>query len=341
MLGRYRQVSTELAIPMMVGARQLETQLRWRSTMNRKTHIVFFLSVVILGGCRGADERFPTPAVAEPSEQEAAPVGAASPLAVRLDGQPNFRDLGGNKTTDGRTVKWGEVYRSGELPHLTDEDVAKLRDLDIRTVMNFLLPEESEMNGRDRLPKGTREVAEPIQGERAAELTLVVQQAIKSGEFERLPPEMNPEFHRLLLNEGKDQYAALLREAADPSNRPLGVHCSHGVHRTGTATAVLLSALGVPWETVREDYLLTNEYRRDEVEATLAKIRTMTAEKRGVAPEEIDMVNSEAGDVLDGSYIDSTLEQAVADDVSRETFVREGLGISDEEVDRLRDQVLW
>ncbi len=34
---------------------------------------------------------------------------------VRLDGQPNFRDLGGYKTSDGRTVKSGLMFRSGEL----------------------------------------------------------------------------------------------------------------------------------------------------------------------------------------------------------------------------------
>jgi len=38
---------------------------------------------------------------------------------VALDGQPYFRDLGGNATTDSRTVMWGEAYRSGELPRLT------------------------------------------------------------------------------------------------------------------------------------------------------------------------------------------------------------------------------
>ena len=36
-----------------------------------------------------------------------------------------MRDLGGYETADGRSLKWGEVFRSGELPHLTDEDVAK------------------------------------------------------------------------------------------------------------------------------------------------------------------------------------------------------------------------
>lgn len=52
----------------------------------------------------------------------------------------------------------------------------------------------------------------------------------------------------------------------------------------GTATAILLSALGVPRETIRDEYLLTNEYRGGEIEAFY---------------------------ILEGSYIDGTLEQVV------------------------------
>ena len=277
---------------------------------------------------------------AEPITEARADSDQAQEPKIRLEGQPNCRDIGGYTVADGRTVKRGELYRSGELPHLTDEDVAKLEELEIRTVVNFLLPEEIEMNGRDRLPEGVQEVPAPIQGERAAELTMVVQSAIKSAEFDKIPPELNPEFHRLLLEEGKDQYAALLRAAADPANRPLVFHCSHGVHRTGTATAILLSALGVPWETVREDYLLTNEYRREEIEATLAKIRQMAAQKMGVPPEEVDMSNVEAFYILQGFYIDGSLDQAVESYGSMDAYIRDGLGLTDEEVKRLKNELL-
>jgi len=286
--------------------------------------------VAFAGGCAE-----PAPETAPPAQPPAAPDRHAE-----LEGQPNFRDLGGYETTDGRIVKGGEVYRSGELPHLTDADVATLKELEIRAVVNFLLPEEIEMNGRDRLPDGVREVPQPIQGERAAELTMVVQSAIKAARFDDIPPEMNPEFHRLLLDEGKPQYAALLRQAVDPANRPLVFHCSHGVHRTGTATAILLSALGVPWDTIREDYLLTNEYRADEVEVTLAKIRQQAAATLGVPEDEVDMTNVEAFYILEGSYIDGSLEQAIADHGSMDAYIRDGLGISDEEVEELRSQLL-
>ena len=158
--------------------------------------------------------------------------------------------------------------------------------------------------------------------------------------LEEIPPEMNSEFHRLLLDEGKGQYAALLREIADPANRPLVFHCSHGVHRTGTATAILLSALGVPWDTIREDYLLTNEYRAEEVQVKLAKIRQHAAATLGVSEDEVDMTNVEAFYVLEGSYIDGSLERAIEEYGSMEAYIRDGLGISDEEVDLLRSELL-
>ena len=308
--------------------------------MNRRIKCLLCAgAVVVLTGCRGEEVSVSDPAV-EPSSQHTVESAPAKESQVRLEGQPNFRDLGGYQTADGRSVKWGELYRSGELPHLTDEDVAKLKELEIRRVVNFLLPEEIKMNGRDRVPEGIQELPDPIQGERAAELTMVVQSAIKSAEFDKIPPELNPEFHRLLLEEGKDQYAALLRAAADPANRPLVFHCSHGVHRTGTATAILLSALGVPWETIREDYLLTNEYRHKDVEATLAKIRQMAAQKTGVPPEEVDMSNVEAFYILQGFYIDGSLDQAVESYGSMDAYIRDGLGLTDEEVKRLKNELL-
>lgn len=307
-------------------------------TATRNLSVAAF-AVSVLAGCTGGGS--PVDETASGPQAEATTVSspAAKPLGV-LEAQPNFRDLGGHKTSDGRRVKTGEIYRSGELSSLTDDDVAALEDLEIETVVNFLLPEEIEQNGADRLPEGVREVPEPIHGDRAAQLTMIAQNAIRSAEFEQIPPEMNPEFHRLLLDEGKDQYAALLRQAADPGNRPLVFHCSHGVHRTGTATAVLLSALGVPWETIREDYLRTNEHRHDEVAETLARIRTKAAETRGVSPGEIDMTNVEAFYILDGSYIDGSLEQAIADYGSMEGYIRDGLRLTDDEIEALRSQLL-
>jgi protein-tyrosine phosphatase len=230
---------------------------------------------------------------------------------IELDGQANFRDLGGYETEDGRTVKRGEVYRSGRLSKLTDEDVAWLQDLGIRTVVNLLTEEDIEVYGRDRVPDGVQEIPLPIDSDAATELANRANAALKSGDFSLIPPELNLEIHRLLVHDGQEQYSALLALIADPQNRPLVFHCSHGVHRTGTGAAILLSALGVPWETVRADYLLSNQYRQEEVQKRLGQLQQMATQKRGIPLEDVDMDNMKAFLIQDGSYIDATLDEIV------------------------------
>jgi len=258
---------------------------------------------------------------------------------VPLEGQSNFRDVGGYATTDGRTVKWGEVYRSGRLDRLTDDDVARLDSLGIKTVVNFLTPAEIE-EGPDRLPESVRENPLPIVSGNAEELAAAAHRAMRTGDFSELPPTINPEIHRLLIDQAESEYAAFLRAAADPANRPLVLHCTHGVHRTGTATALLLSALGVPWETVRQDYLLSNEYRAEEIEHRLGQLRAMAAAAQSVSPEAVDMSGANAFYVLEGSYIDASLDEAIGQYGSMATYIGEGLGISDEELAGLRASLL-
>ncbi len=259
---------------------------------------------------------------------------------IPLDGQANFRDLGGYVTESGQVVRWGQVYRSGRLPQLSDSDVSRLDSLGIRTVVNFLTPAEVEAEGRDRLPAEVREVSQPITSGAAGELTAVVNEARRTGDFSRIPEDLNPEIHRILVEEARDEYAALFRELADPANRPLVFHCSHGIHRTGTAAALLLALLGVPWDTIRADYLLSNHYRREEIEPRLEQLRKIAAENRGVAPEQVDMTNAEAFYILQVSYIDATYDEVMRRYGTFENYFREGLGLTDQEIARLREELL-
>ena len=260
---------------------------------------------------------------------------------IVLDGQPNFRDLGGYKTVDGKTVKWGQVYRSGRLPKLTDEDVMRIDSLGIKTVVNFLTQTEIEAKGEGRLPKGTNEIFLPIDTEEGTEgLAKEILRAGETGDFSNIPVEINPAIHRLLINKANKEYAQLLREVLDSSNRPMVFHCSHGIHRTGTASALLLSILGVPWETIREDYLLSNLYRREEVDHRLVQLRNLSAKNQGITPEEVDMTNTNAFYILEAEYIDAALDEAVKNYGSMDNYIKEGLGLTDEEIQKLKDELL-
>jgi protein-tyrosine phosphatase len=287
-------------------------------------HVLFAAGLLLVAST------VPVPALAQADEAQ---------RHVPLDGQTNFRDLGGYQTADGREVKWGEVFRSGELPRLSDADVDRLDALGVRTVVNFLTPAEIEQRGEDRLPEGVREINAPIAGA-GDDLALLVLEARKTGDFSGIPPELNADIHRILITEAEEEYATLLRAVADPANRPLVFHCSHGVHRTGTAAAILLSVLGVPWETVREDYLLSNHYRAQETDRRLAELTALAAESQGVPPDAVDTTNMEAFYRLQGAYIDASLEEAVRQHGSMEAYARDGLGLTEAEIEALREQLL-
>ncbi len=54
-------------------------------------------------------------------------------------------------------------------------------------------------------------------------------------------------------------FRTLFATLSDGTHRPLVFHCTAGKDRTGFASALLLTLLGVPWDTVMDDYLRTNE----------------------------------------------------------------------------------
>jgi len=48
---------------------------------------------------------------------------------LSLQGAPNFRDLGGYETQEGRRLKWGKLYRSSKLSNLTEQDIGYVNRL--------------------------------------------------------------------------------------------------------------------------------------------------------------------------------------------------------------------
>ena len=80
---------------------------------------------------------------------------------VVLEGAPNFRDLGGYATADGRRVRHGELFRSGVLSDLSDADLAVLTGLRIATVVDLRSAIEIEERP-NRLPPGALAIEVPV-----------------------------------------------------------------------------------------------------------------------------------------------------------------------------------
>ena len=180
-----------------------------------------------------------------------------------LVGADNFRDLGGYRTADGRTVRWGRVYRSSELSGITAADMAYLSKIGIQVIVDLRSERE-----RDRKPDPVIESLEPH------ELALPIQQLgvepdrvrrmIQTGALSAFySSDVMLMAYRSFVTDHGQKWALLLQQLQDPGSTPLVFHCTAGKDRTGFAAAIFLLALGVPEATVFQDYLATNWYRRD------------------------------------------------------------------------------
>ncbi|MEW2531065.1 tyrosine-protein phosphatase [Streptomyces sp. NPDC047071] len=167
---------------------------------------------------------------------------------IPFDRLHNFRDLGGYVTEDGRTVRWGTVYRSDSLSKLRDADWERFLGLGVRTVIDLRYPWEIEAKGRvpdhasfayhnlsiehrpyDQAALGSDVAAGPYLADRYAEVA----------------------------EDGVKELRRALELIAEDGSGPLVFHCASGKDRTGLLAALVLTLLGVPEAAVVEDFTLT------------------------------------------------------------------------------------
>jgi protein-tyrosine phosphatase len=181
----------------------------------------------------------------------------AGERCLPVEGVTNLRDLGGYLTADGRHVRWGSVYRSANLGRATAAGLAALKQLGIRLVCDFRTGPESA-----KLPNLFPDSPEvgylrlPVQhGDH--EPTAVFER-IRNGDYAWISEEFMLEGYIEGLDRYAHVWASFVRALAEARNRPLLFHCTGGKDRTGAAAALTLLALGVPEETVVEDYGLSD-----------------------------------------------------------------------------------
>ncbi len=168
------------------------------------------------------------------------------PRWVPLDGAFNFRDLGGYRAGDGATIRWGSVFRSDALHHLSAEDVQRLMALGIDRVIDLRSPEEVAAVGRGGLAdQGIDYAWAPIlQSTR--------------GEAQAAPtsPDL-AERYLWYLEVGQKAFVEAFEVLAEPGRGAVVFHCTAGKDRTGVLAALLLAALGVDGDDIASDYALT------------------------------------------------------------------------------------
>lgn len=180
---------------------------------------------------------------------------------------PNLRDLGGYETNDGTTVVRGLVFRSNQLSPISAQDMEKFSELGLKN--DYDLRTEGERTPLpDQLPPGVNNVwlnvLKDASGTAPANLLALLQnpeegnKALGDGKIEAIFIQSYRDF--VSLSSAKTAYNELFTSLADKNQLPALFHCTTGKDRTGWAAAAFLTLLGVPMETVTEDYLRSNDY---------------------------------------------------------------------------------
>ena len=168
---------------------------------------------------------------------------------VPLEQGTNFRDVGGYPAQGGKHVRWGLIYRSGGSPMLTDADVRRVQGL-VSDMVDLRSSEE-----RSLAPTRVDGVAYAAVGYSMSKVTNLspTTPTTMGSSYRNFPTMLAPHlkivFAKLLANQGGLVY-----------------NCSAGQDRTGFATAMILSALGVSRDVILSDYHLSTTYRRPEFE---------------------------------------------------------------------------
>ena len=261
--------------------------------------------------------------------------------AVRLlplEGGRNFRDLGGYPTADGKSVKWGKVYRSGVMAGLTDQDYAYLSSLGISTVCDYRSAGER--------------TDEPTQW-RAGEIEYVTfpDPATETGssfmsvlQKPQATPQMVADAMALGYAQIAKQHSAAYTYMFDQlaaGNTPLAFNCSAGKDRAGISAALLLTALGVPREYVVKDYALSEQvvdYMQEFLSDTSADQNDEESPYAYLSrlPRELvaPLMRS------DPLYIETALNDLAAEYGSVMSFIQTELDVTDAELRTIRAALL-
>jgi len=174
---------------------------------------------------------------------------------IEMSNIKNFRDMGGYFTRTDQQMKWGKIFRSGDLSSATLYDQERIRRLNIRTIIDF----RSDRTAK-RYPilvhPNIRKISLPItplDDEKINEMmddeNLTRSDAIRDVQDSYIG----------IIENYKNEFAEMFNILTDENNYPVLLSGSLGKDRVGLASFFILYAVGIPQNVIIDDYLLSRQ----------------------------------------------------------------------------------
>ena len=245
----------------------------------------------------------------------------------------NFRDFGGYDTPHGQVAR-GKLFRSAAFHDATDADIGKLDALNVRFLVDLRRPDERNHEPNRWPGENCRSISNDEGAQSAGlppHLVALLQSDLSPASVRQYMLGLYREipFDPRLIKLYRDWFAEL-------SEGGVGViHCAAGKDRTGIGCALTLLMLGVDEETVFADYEFTNQ--AVDLEKRMPRIQARMEERlaRKLDPESLRPMLG-----VDVDYLRATMETIEAKQGGVVTYLRDVIGVGDDEVANLRTRLL-
>lgn len=204
----------------------------------------------------------------------------SSPHIVAIKNGINFRDLGGIKTKDGRKIRTGLLFRSGDFSQITDEEQAFIEQkLAIKAVLDYRDNGEAQ-HRPDKLWHSVQYFnvpANPLSDDVSANLT---KELTETNDLKQhSPADFMIKLYQLLPF-NNPAYQTLVDLLVNGNGKSIVQHCAIGKDRTGIGVALTLLALGVEEEQVMQDYILSEKLLAPVIDQIFAKYQGKLDQQR-------------------------------------------------------------
>ncbi len=253
---------------------------------------------------------------------------------ITMDSLANFRDLGGYLTEDGKRTKWGKLLRSAAHDSITDADVALLQKMGLKTVIDYrTTPEMTDHPDKEVAGVVYRRIS-PMENPNATN-TIAASQNMQMKSVEDAIAMLTG-INKMLAGDPycNSVYREVMNVVMDSEKVPFVQHCTSGKDRVGAGSATILMALGVPRETIMEDYLLSNENQISASKLTSGAV----SGGMEITPEMMKMFA--ALTKVHKEYLEAFFATIDAKFGGTEGYLKQGLGLTDADLARVKELYL-
>lgn len=234
----------------------------------------------------------------------------------------NFRTVGNIKNSEGRTLKEGKFYRSGHLHKLKKKSFRELESLGIKEVIDLRNSKEIA-DKPDNLPTDVVYKKYSAFEDEGDQLTQAKKLVLKGKVNGSDADKRMIDFYREYVTENPEVIKKIITDILE-SDQPVLYHCTAGKDRTGITTALILTILKFDKETIYNDYILSNNYRKK-----LVLKRLNIADNLHFLYPKMDVKVLEKLSWVETAYLDAAFDEINKKYGSIDAYIQRVLGISE------------